>query len=91
MVQDEQQGPTMTDLTLVLGEWDTPEAGLRGHLQCSTDIFTESSARRFAASLKVCEKIPAASALECPFWAYSKVCTSLDKRLLRPSREAAPK
>ena len=43
----------MTDVTLVLGEWDTPEAGLRGHLQCSTDIFTGSSAQRFAASLKV--------------------------------------
>lgn len=52
-VQAEQQGPCMTDVTLVLGEWNTPDAGLQGHLQCSMDVFTESSSRRFAASLKV--------------------------------------
>ena len=52
-MQDEQQGPCMTDVTLVLGEWDTPESGLRGHVQCSMDIFSDSSSRRFATSLKV--------------------------------------
>lgn len=44
----------MADVNLGLGEWEGAGGGLRGHMECSLDVFDVAGAERFTSSFKVC-------------------------------------
>ena len=43
----------MADVNLGLGEWEGQGGGLRGHMECSLDVFDVAGAERFTSSFKV--------------------------------------
>ena len=43
----------MADVTLGLGEWEGAGGGLKGHMECSLDVFDVAGAERFTSSFKV--------------------------------------
>ena len=53
IVQDGHEAPSMADVNLGLGEWEGQGGGLRGHMECSLDVFDVAGAERFTSSFKV--------------------------------------
>ena len=52
-LQDGHEAPSMADVNLGLGEWEGAGGGLKGHMECSLDVFDVAGAERFTSSFKV--------------------------------------
>ena len=60
----------MADVNLGLGEWEGAGGGLKGHMECSLDVFDVAGAERFTSSFKV------PSRLACSFHFQRHCCIS---------------
>lgn len=54
----------MADVNLGLGEWEGVGGGLKGHMECSLDVFDVAGAEHFTSSFKV---------LPCTAWSSMKL------------------
>ena len=68
----------MADVNLGLGEWEGAGGGLRGHMECSLDVFDVAGAERFTSSFKVCVY----SAARFQNWHFQRLCFKRPKKCL---------